>query len=117
MLDQLLTLGIAWELLVQQECLQGPNKVVPLLSLDQMFCVPVDSSDDIPRQVVSWHLGSLFVADLKVVTTHGFLQAIQGFRVNLAKLLQRFMVGVQDEVPSPQVCIEMIHTPDSSLHL
>ena len=71
----------------------------------------------VSRQVVSWHLASLFVGDLEVEIDHGHLQPVESARVHLAQGFQRFVVCEQNEVFSYQVGFEMFHSPHCGVHL
>ena len=72
-LDKLLTFGIARQLLVQQELLDGLDEMITVLSSDQLSRFPADCCNYVSGQVVCRHLRPLLITDVKIVFVHIFL--------------------------------------------
>ena len=86
------------------------------MGLCELSGVPRDGADDVSGKVVGRHFGSFFVDDFKVIRIHNFLQAIECFRVYFAQFFERSVVCNEREFAAPEVCSEMVHAPDGSLH-
>ena len=54
--DQLLTFRVRGQSFVYQEFSQGSNQVVLLLCDNKFILFPIDSSNNISREIISWHL-------------------------------------------------------------
>ncbi len=87
------------------------------MSLGELSGVPRDGVDDVSGEVICWHLTSFLIHDVKIVSVHNFLEAVERFCVNLAQFFERSVVRHEREFAATEIGRKMFHAPDGSLHL
>ncbi len=85
--------------------------------LYELAGLPCDGIYHILGKVVSWHFGALFIDNLELELLRGFLEAVEGLGLDLTQFLQGSVIGVESEESPLKVDLEVLHTPDGSLHL
>ena len=87
------------------------------MSLDELSGIPRDGVDDVSGKVICWHFASFFIHDVKIVSVHNFLEAVERFCMNFAQFFERSVVRHERKFAAAEVGRKMFHAPDSSLHL
>ena len=87
------------------------------MSLGELSGIPRDGVDDVSGKIICWHFASLFIHDVKIVSVHNFLEAVERFSVNFTQLFERSVVRHERKFAAVDVGRKMFHAPDSSLHL
>ena len=86
------------------------------MSLGELSGIPRDGVDDVSGKVICGHFASFFIHDVKIVSVHNFLEAVERFCVNFAQFFERSVVRHKRKFAAAEIGRKMFHAPDSSLH-
>ncbi len=87
------------------------------MSLGELSGIPRDGVDDVSGEVICWHFAAFFIHDVKIVSAHNFLKAVERFRVNFAQFFERSVVRHKRKFAAAEIGRKVFHAPYSCLHL